>query len=549
MSEPIRRVLLLEPNEREARSILQALALSRRPRLEVRRGALDEVALATGIAADIDVVLLGLGGNVEDDLATLRAVRRRSGEVPILALSTVEDDLFGLQLVREGAQDWLPKSELTPSGLARAVRYAIERERACTMRPEPDGAPERTGGLDDALARGPTQIRPSRPPSAPPPASSARPASRPPARDSSRPRSQPPAARRSSRPPPSTDDILLRYLAPSGREGLRAPGAGSAAFDDRPTDSKTPRGSRPPPRPSRPPLPPGDGGIATSPPAAAAGMLDGKYRLLRRVAQGGLGEIYEARHEVIGHRVAVKMIRPEFSGEPELSVRFLQEARAAGAIGHPGCVKIFDFGVADDGRAYLVMEWLDGESVHQRLRRERRLPLRDAAAIALETLDVLAATHERGIIHRDLKPENIFLALAPHGRRRVKLLDFGIARLTFDVRSADTRLTRPGAVMGTPCYMAPEQATGSLDADRRIDLYAVGVLLFETTTGRVPFDGPNNSAILVQLLTAPWPSPRELEPSLPEAFEALVRRAMARNPADRFATADEFREALQPFSA
>lgn len=256
-----------------------------------------------------------------------------------------------------------------------------------------------------------------------------------------------------------------------------------------------------------------------------------------------------ARHEVIGHRVAVKMIRPEFSGEPELSVRFLQEARAAGAIGHPGCVRVFDFGVSADGRAYLVMERLEGESVYQRLRRERRLPLRDAAAIAFDTLDVLAATHERGIIHRDLKPENVFLALDPHGRRRVKLLDFGIARLTFDARPADARLTRPGATMGTPLYMAPEQARGALDADRRVDLYAVGVLLFETTTGRVPFDGPNSSAILVQVLTAPFPSLRTLEPSLPEDFEALVRRATARNPADRFATADEFREALRPFAA
>ncbi|MBN1769772.1 MAG: protein kinase, partial [Deltaproteobacteria bacterium] len=117
------------------------------------------------------------------------------------------------------------------------------------------------------------------------------------------------------------------------------------------------------------------------------------------------------------------------------------------------------------------------------------------------------------------------LRLRRLGRRRVKLLDFGIARLTFDVRPADARLTRPGATMGTPFYMAPEQARGALDADRRIDLYAVGVLLFEMTTGRVPFDGPNSSAILVQVLTAPFPSLRTLEPSLPEDFEALVRRA------------------------
>jgi DNA-binding NarL/FixJ family response regulator/tRNA A-37 threonylcarbamoyl transferase component Bud32 len=493
MSERAARVLLLEDDAGDADFVLRILLRSQRPRLEAVRSRASAAAFEALVATGFDLVLFGLpSAPGAEGLARLRSLQLRTGAIPVVVLTAEHDEEFGRQLLEAGAQDWLAKLGLNPGTLARTVRHALERERAFEER------------------RSPERVTPVPP-------------------------------RRSSPPGWFADDVFRQYLDESRR---RTP---------RPSQPPV-RASQPPPRPSQPPSRASQPPVArhppapfpTPPPPSPGESLAGKYTILRRIAEGGLGQIYEARHDLIGHHVAVKMIRAEFSRDPEISVRFLQEARAASAVGHPGCVKIFDFGVSPDGRAYLVMEYLEGESLEGRIARERRLPRVAAVRLASDILDVLAATHERHIVHRDLKPENIFLQVAPRGEVRVKLLDFGIARLTGDQRP-DERLTQPGMVMGTPYYMAPEQASGSMEVDARADLYSVGVVLFEMLTGRVPFEGQGYSEVMLKVISAPFPSLRELDPSLPEGLEEVVRRATAREPSGRFATADEFMSALQPF--
>jgi serine/threonine protein kinase len=275
-------------------------------------------------------------------------------------------------------------------------------------------------------------------------------------------------------------------------------------------------------------------------------LLAGKYRLVRLLGRGGVGEVYEAIHDVIGLRVAVKLIRTEFAGNAELAARFLQEARAAAAGGHPGIVHVHDVGTTPDGRMYLVMEFLDGEDLDKVLRRRHRMPADEICDILCEVLDAVGAAHAAGIVHRDLKPENVYLTATTRGRRIVKLVDFGIARLA-TAGGAATRLTQPGAVMGTPYYMAPEQARGEQDVGPAADIYAVGVMLFEALSGRLPFTGNNFHQIVLQTLSAPFPSVRTLCPDVPEELEQVIFKATARDPAARYADAGEFAAALSPF--
>jgi serine/threonine-protein kinase len=275
-------------------------------------------------------------------------------------------------------------------------------------------------------------------------------------------------------------------------------------------------------------------------------LLADKYRLVRLLGRGGVGEVYEAIHELIGLRVAVKLIRFEYAGNPELAARFLQEARAAASVGHPGIVQVQDVGTSHDGRTYLVMEYLEGEDLEKVMRRQRRMPVGDIVAILTDVLEALEAAHRKGIVHRDLKPENIYLAAGRKGERNVKLLDFGIARLT-DEAGQTTRLTQPGAVMGTPFYMSPEQARGDQEIDAGVDIYAAGVMLFEALTGRLPFLASSFHQVLTLALTAPFPSARALRGDLPEALERVIFKATARERARRHATAAEFAADLAPF--
>ncbi|MBI5488373.1 MAG: protein kinase [Deltaproteobacteria bacterium] len=277
--------------------------------------------------------------------------------------------------------------------------------------------------------------------------------------------------------------------------------------------------------------------------------IEGKYEIVRRIGEGGMGSVYEARHLLLGKKLAVKVLLPEVAGDPEVVQRFHNEARIAASLGHENVIEITDMGTLPSGSPFIVMELLQGESLAQRLEEVGRLPTSEAVRILAPVLDALAVVHEAGVVHRDLKPDNVFLARrsgAEGTRTVVKLLDFGISKL----RCAETgnfHLTRTGTVLGTPYYMSPEQASGCKDLDQRADLYAVGVMLYEMLVGRRPFEGDTYNALLAAILTRDPPRPRALCPDIPEALEAVVLRAMSREAAQRFPTASDFLHALAPF--
>ncbi|MBI5489639.1 MAG: serine/threonine protein kinase [Deltaproteobacteria bacterium] len=275
-------------------------------------------------------------------------------------------------------------------------------------------------------------------------------------------------------------------------------------------------------------------------------IIGEKYRLVRLLGEGGMGAVYEAQHSLIGRRCAVKFLHAECARQPEIAQRFMREAQAASAIGHPGIIDIYDFGVAADGAPYLVMEFLAGDSVAKRIERSGKVPIPQAAEIAAQTLSALAMAHRRGIVHRDLKPDNLQLLQVPGMPTTIKILDFGISKMTLAGDPAG-RMTQTGAVLGTPLYMAPEQAAGRTDVDSRIDIYAMGVIVFELVTGCVPFAGANFNQILVAILTQPFPSPRTVLPDMPAAFEAVIMKATAREREDRYASAEAMLHDLLPF--
>jgi serine/threonine protein kinase len=274
-------------------------------------------------------------------------------------------------------------------------------------------------------------------------------------------------------------------------------------------------------------------------------LIADKYRVTRHLAGGGLADVYEAIHEQIGQHFAIKILRRHFTAFPEVADRFLTEARAASAIGHPGIVQVFDIGKLDSGEPYLVMELLQGEDLCDLLQRRKKLPADEAVRIVLLILDALAAAHEAGVVHRDLKPENVVLVRGPAGQPWAKIVDFGIARLIQRGEGAG-RQTGAGAVLGTPYYAAPEQARGVEDVDGRADIYAVGVILFEMVTGRLPYDGASITEIVAKVLTEPFPEARRFEPSVPVQLERAILRATLKRREQRYRTAQEFAVALRP---
>jgi eukaryotic-like serine/threonine-protein kinase len=274
--------------------------------------------------------------------------------------------------------------------------------------------------------------------------------------------------------------------------------------------------------------------------------LDGRYRLLRAIGEGGMGVVYEAEHVLLEKRVAVKVLREGFSKRSDVVERFRQEAKSASRIGHPNIVDVSDFGETPAGASYIVMEMLKGEDLADVLSRECALsPLR-AAHIAFQVARALGATHQKNIIHRDLKPENIYLISRNDQPDFVKVVDFGVAKMG-DIESLGGRkLTRTGMIFGTPEYMSPEHAAGQA-IDHRVDVYALGVILYETLTGRVPFEGDNFMDVLSKHGRDPVPALRSMNPGTrvsPE-LERVVFRALEKDPGARYATMEEFAGALR----
>jgi eukaryotic-like serine/threonine-protein kinase len=283
-----------------------------------------------------------------------------------------------------------------------------------------------------------------------------------------------------------------------------------------------------------------DGEAGTLPADPLVGqILSDRFRIVARLGSGGMGTVYEAEHVYIKKRVALKLLHAETMAHPDAMTRFQREALAASTIGHENIVAIDDFGRLPDGQVYLTMEFLDGLSLADLLR-HGPMPLEQVLDVAIQTCHGLGAAHAQGIIHRDMKPENIYLV---DGLGRVKILDFGIAKV---VRGdACTNLTKTGAIFGTPNYMAPEQALGRR-IDHRVDIYSMGVILYEMLTGQLPFRSDSFVAILTQHVMEPPEPPRRAAPErgIPVDVEALVLRAMEKDPAARVADMREMVSAL-----
>jgi len=274
-------------------------------------------------------------------------------------------------------------------------------------------------------------------------------------------------------------------------------------------------------------------------------LIAGKYQLLGLIGRGGMGAVWEGRHVSLGTRVAIKFIEKEFAESQEARARFDNEARAAATIQSKHAIQIFDHGVTDEGKPYIVMELLEGEALDKRLERLGRLPLQDVARILNQVCRALQRAHERGIIHRDLKPENIFLVRTPDEDDEIaKVLDFGIAKMRGPGAQALSNSTKTGAVLGTPYYMSPEQARGLRDVDHRTDLWSLGVIVFKAVTGVLPFEGESLGDLLVKICTSPVPVPSHVLPGLPPAFDLWFARALDRDPNRRFATAQETADQL-----
>jgi serine/threonine protein kinase len=276
--------------------------------------------------------------------------------------------------------------------------------------------------------------------------------------------------------------------------------------------------------------------------------LAGRYQIVRRIGEGGMGAVYEARHSIIGKRVAVKVLLEKFLTKSDFVARLLQEARLASAIGHEHIVDVTDFGTTDDGRAFVAMEFLDGESLAQLVMREAPLPVERSLRIARQVASALDAAHAKGIVHRDVKPENVYL-IRRGDTDFVKVVDFGISKAVKQGQGEDApdyRLTHTGLLLGTPLYMSPEQARGDENLDHRVDVWAMGVMLYECLTGEVPFRANNYLGIISQVLTHTAMPPSRLRPELgiPEAVEAVVMRAMEKDRERRYARMSDLEQDL-----
>jgi len=276
-------------------------------------------------------------------------------------------------------------------------------------------------------------------------------------------------------------------------------------------------------------------------------VLDGKYELVRLIGTGGMGGVYEAQHHLIGRRMAVKLLHAEYARDENVVQRFKREATSTSAVGHENIVEITDMGVTDTGELFLVMEYLDGRDLASVIEEVGRGSQGWSCFIVAQVLSALEATHAAGIVHRDLKPANVFLAARPETESFVKIVDFGISKVRADEQGVTQGLTRTGELLGTPQYMSTEQARGDTGIGAPTDIYSAGVILYETLTGQQPYTGKTYTDILLKILTEEPPDPAMLRPDLAPGLLAAIRRAMMRDPAERFASASAFLEAIRPY--
>jgi serine/threonine-protein kinase len=270
--------------------------------------------------------------------------------------------------------------------------------------------------------------------------------------------------------------------------------------------------------------------------------LRGRYRLLRRIGQGGAGVVYLADDLQRRRRVAVKIMLPQLWAADEASLRFHREARVSTLVRNPHIVEVSDVGRLEGGPLYLVMEYLEGTDVAQLVAAEGAVCVPRVAEIGLQICSAIDAVHCAGVVHRDLKPEHVFLIEREETSDFVKLVDFGICKLT-----SGRSVTGAGIALGTPRFMAPEQLEARPDADARVDLYALGGILFFMLTGRCPFEASSLPELLIRVWSDPAPRLRDLRPDAPESLDGLIDRALSKDPNAR-PTVREFRAALAPFA-
>ena len=280
-------------------------------------------------------------------------------------------------------------------------------------------------------------------------------------------------------------------------------------------------------------------------------LIHEKYQLIRRLGQGGMGTVWVARNTVLEVSVAIKLIALQAqavetdSDTEETAERLLREARAAARLDHPAIVRVFDFGRTSHGDPFIVMELLHGESLADVLNRDARVTAIQAVRVMLPIAEALASAHDKGVVHRDVKPENVILATTEDGRTQPKLLDFGIASLQEQSTriTQEKRLTREGSVVGTPAYMSPEQAMGRDDLDQRTDVWSFGVMLYELTTGRLPFDADNYNALLYEIIHQS-PEPCTTHAAGDEELWQILEVALRKRPEERWGSMRAFGEAL-----
>jgi serine/threonine-protein kinase len=285
-------------------------------------------------------------------------------------------------------------------------------------------------------------------------------------------------------------------------------------------------------------------------PAPGATILDGKYRVDRVIGMGGMGVVMQATHVAIGQRVAFKFLLPSVARDhDDSSERFLREARAAANVRGDHVVRVMDVGRLENGTPYMLMEYLDGSDLAEHLAHAGPLPIATSVDWVLQACEAIAEAHAAGIIHRDLKPSNLFLAHRADASTTLKVLDFGISKtISTDVSGSDT-LTKPGAFLGSPLYMSPEQIRSSTRVDARSDVWALGIILYELLTGAPMFTGPSYSAICAAVASDPAPRLRRVLPSAPEGLEAAILRCVEKQVENRFDSVGELARAIAPFGS
>ena len=275
--------------------------------------------------------------------------------------------------------------------------------------------------------------------------------------------------------------------------------------------------------------------------------IQGRYRVLQRLGAGGMGVVYLGEHILIRRKVAIKTLHPHYAADPSVVSRFHREALAATAVGNEHIVEVTDMGHLSDGSLFMVLEYLEGHNFGEEISRQGALPVGRVSRIICQMCDALTAVHEKGIVHRDLKPDNIFLVKRSSNPDFVKILDFGISKFKSSLDGKSANLTNTGATLGTPHFMAPEQAEGRGEIDLRADIYALGGIMFYALSGRHPFDADTFLALMMKICTEPAPSVRAHLPHLPAELEFAIARCLAKNPQERYQSCAELKAALLPF--